>query len=172
MPEALLTAVDGQGRLLHRAGSPAIHFFDVAFLARVTQGSSRLPYHLARKKVPHIDEKGQPVTPEKENALKFEMFVFDALPLAERWLVMEAARSEEFAPVKNAEGVDSPATAKQALSELAGQWLEAAGTVVPRNEQGAVTVPLEIAPGFALDAEEFKQKVAPGRNITGPAYWE
>ena len=57
------------------------------FLRRVTQGATRLPFHVARKKVPHLDAAGQPVSPTTENALKFELFVFDALPLAERWLV-------------------------------------------------------------------------------------
>ena len=55
LPDDLTHATDANGRLLFRAGSPAIHLFAVDFLRRVTQGASRLPFHIARKKVPHLD---------------------------------------------------------------------------------------------------------------------
>lgn len=172
MPEELLEATDPEGKLLHRAGSPAIHIFDVDFLARITQGSTRLPYHLARKKVPCLDADGKPIDPAKENALKFELFIFDALPLADRWLVLEALRSEEFSPVKNADGVDSPATAKRDLSNLAGDWLERAGVMVPRDAKGNVAVPLEVSPTFALDHHELAARVGPNRSIEAGTYLE
>jgi UDP-N-acetylglucosamine/UDP-N-acetylgalactosamine diphosphorylase len=172
MPDELVQATDALGRLLYGAGSPAIHLFDVNFLSRVTRGEGRLPYHVARKKVPHIDADGNPVNPTKENALKFEMFVFDALPMADRWLVMESPRAEEFSPVKNAEGVDSPATAKQAISNLAGMWLEGRGAKVPRDGDGNVSVPLEVSPRFALDAVEFAARVWSKRVVDSPTYFE
>jgi UDP-N-acetylglucosamine/UDP-N-acetylgalactosamine diphosphorylase len=172
MPKSLIGMVDDQGKLLHRAGSPAIHIFDVDFLTRVTQRTSPLPFHLAKKKVPCIDENGNPVTPQKENALKFEMFIFDALPMAERWLVMESPRSEEFSPVKNAEGVDSPKTAKHAIIELAAKWHELAGVAVPRDAEGKSAVPLEISPRFALDHEEFKERVPADHEVKEAKYWE
>jgi UDP-N-acetylglucosamine/UDP-N-acetylgalactosamine diphosphorylase len=172
LPDDLTNKTDARGKLVFGAGNPAIHLFDLGFLRRVTQGATRLPFHIARKKVPHIDESGRPVTPAKENALKFEMFVFDALPMADRWLVMESPREDEFFPVKNAEGVDSPATAKQAMSNQAGRWLEAAGARVPRNADGNVTVPLEVSPRFALDADELKARVWPGRVVDAPLYLE
>src|SRR4029077_9108687 len=124
------------------------------------------------KKVPHVDVDGQPINPTTENALKFEMFVFDALPMAQRWLVMESPREEEFSPVKNADGVDSPATAKQAMSNLAGRWLEAAGVKVARHADGNVAVPLEVSPRFALDAAELAARVWPGRTIDSATYFE
>src|SRR5262249_13629289 len=145
MPDELIHAKDVDGQLTYRAGSPAIHLFDLTFLRRVTRGESRLPYHIAQKKVPHIDSTGAQVNPAKENALKFEMFVFDALPMADRWLVMESPRAEEFSPVKNADGIDSPATARQAISNLAGRWLEDRGAKVRRDAEGNVSVPLEIS---------------------------
>ena len=95
-----------------------------------------LPFHVARKKAPYVDESGRPVQPDKENALKFERFIFDVLPLAERWAVVETSRREEFAPLKNATGADSPEAVKQAISDLAADWLEAAGVTVPRTEGG------------------------------------
>jgi UDP-N-acetylglucosamine/UDP-N-acetylgalactosamine diphosphorylase len=172
LPDDLLHATDAAGKLLHRAGNPAIHIFDVEFLARITQGEARLPYHLARKKVPHVNEKGEVVKPEKENALKFELFIFDALPLADRWLVQEAQRSEEFSPVKNADGVDSPATAKRDLMNLAGKWLEQAGATVPRDAAGNVVVPVEVSPRFALDHRDLIGKLPRGFVVEEPTYLE
>jgi UDP-N-acetylglucosamine/UDP-N-acetylgalactosamine diphosphorylase len=172
LPDDLTHATDASGRLLFRAGSPAIHLFAVDFLRRITQGAGRLPFHIAKKKVPYIDADGQQVNPTAENALKFEMFVFDALPMAQRWLVMESPREEEFSPVKNAEGVDSPATAKQAISNLAGRWLEQAGVKVPRDRTGNVAVGLEISPRFALDAAELAARVWPGQVVERPTYFE
>jgi len=164
LPESMARQTDDEGRPHLWAGNPAIHLFDVAFLGRVT-GAAGMPWHLARKKVPHVDEHGRPVTPEKENALKFERFIFDVLPLAERWTVLETDRYEEFAPVKNAEGADSPQTARQAISNLAADWACCAGLDVPAD------VLVEISPLFALDAEEFAAKVkGPGR-IDRPTYW-
>src|SRR5207247_2175484 len=98
--------------------------------------SRSLPFHVARKKVPYLDEAGTVQQPAKENALKFEMFIFDVLPLAERWTVVETGRREEFEPLKNATGPDSPQTVKQALSNLAADWLEKAGVKVPRRDNG------------------------------------
>lgn len=172
LPDELAHRADGRGDLVYRAGSPAIHMFDLEFLRRVTRGATRLPFHIARKKVPHIDTAGRPVNPAKENALKFEMFVFDALPMADRWLVMESPRAEEFAPVKNADGADSPATARQAVINLAGAWLEKAGAKVPRDQAGNVTVPLEVSPRFALDADELAARVWPGRVVDRALYLE
>jgi UDP-N-acetylglucosamine/UDP-N-acetylgalactosamine diphosphorylase len=171
LPEDLARETDAEGNLRLRAGSPAIHVFDVAFLDRVTRGRTRMPYHVARKKVPHVDANGNPVKPERENALKFELFIFDVLPLAERWTAVETSRREEFAPLKNATGADSPERVRQAISDLAGDWLAQAGVNVPRRPDGSVAVPLEISPLYALDAEEVKAKVNSKLRIEGPTYF-
>lgn len=170
MPAAVARQRDEQGQLKFWAGSPAIHIFDLEFLGRVTQGHTRIPFHLARKKVPHLDAAGKAVTPQHENALKFEMFIFDVLPRADRWTVVETTRPEEFEPLKNATGPDSPATVKQALSNLAGDWLTKAGVTVPRGADGNVSVQLEISPLYALDAAELAAKVEKGLVIQGPTY--
>jgi len=172
LPDDLARQTDEQGGLRIWAGSPAIHIFSVDFLRRVTQGHARIPFHVARKKVPYLDANGKLVQPQKENALKFEMFIFDVLPLAERWTVVETTRREEFEPLKNATGPDSPETVKGALSNLAADWLEKAGVAVPRNADGSTAVPLEISPLFALDAEECATKVTSTAKITGPMFWK
>jgi UDP-N-acetylglucosamine/UDP-N-acetylgalactosamine diphosphorylase len=172
LPDELANQRDEQGRLRLWAGSPAIHLFDVAFLRKVTKAADSLPWHLARKKVPYLDEAGQQVEPSKENALKFERFIFDVLPLAERWSVVTTTRQDEFEPLKNATGKDSPATVRQAISNQAGAWLQQAGVAVPRNGQGDVAVPLEISALFALDAKELARKVTAGEKIAKARYWE
>ncbi|HZY89544.1 MAG TPA: UDPGP type 1 family protein, partial [Gemmataceae bacterium] len=169
LPGDLAKRTGPGGRLFLWAGSPAIHFFDLDFLARVTDGPTPMPFHVARKKVPHLDESGREVQPRKENALKFERFIFDALPMAERWTVVEASRREEFVPLKNATGADSPEEVKQALSNVAADWLRAAGAAVPTRGEDAA-VPLEVSPLFALDAAELAAKVGPGTVIDGPTY--
>src|SRR5262249_38168113 len=123
LPESLAKQTDERGGLRIWAGSPAIHIFDLDFLDRVTRGAARIPFHVARKKVPYLDATGTGQQPTKENALKFEMFIFDVLPLAERSTVVETGRREEFEPLKNATGPDSPATVRQAISNLAADWL-------------------------------------------------
>jgi UDP-N-acetylglucosamine/UDP-N-acetylgalactosamine diphosphorylase len=165
LPKHLAEERDANGQLRLWAGSPAIHIFAIDFLARITQGTSRLPFHYARKKVPCLDASGQLVQPEKENALKFEMFIFDALPMAERWTVVETSHREEFEPLKNATGKDSPETVKQAISDLAADWLAQAGVAVPRREDGKAALALEISPLYALDAEELAKKVDRGLRI-------
>lgn len=159
LSEDLLRRRDEQGRLWLGTGNPAIHIFSVSFLERVIQAAVQLPFHAARKKVPHLDGAGRLVNPEQENALKFETFIFDLLPLAERWTVVEADRREEFAPLKNATGADSPQAVAQAQSNLAADWLNQAGIAVPRDPSGNAAVPIEISPLFALNAEELLRKV-------------
>jgi UDP-N-acetylglucosamine/UDP-N-acetylgalactosamine diphosphorylase len=112
-----------------------------------------LPFHLAHKKVPCLDESHVLVEPEAPNAYKFERFIFDVLPHARRALVVEADRTQEFNPVKNSSGVNSPDDVRQSMSQLHADWLRAAGVNVPEG------VPVEISPLYAVDAEELTRKV-------------
>jgi UDP-N-acetylglucosamine/UDP-N-acetylgalactosamine diphosphorylase len=152
------------GSLRFAAGSPAIHFFSVDFLRRVASGSgdSGLPFHIARKKVPHFDPTtGNPVSPASENALKFERFIFDALPQADRWLLVGITHEAEFAPLKNADGADSPLTVCQAQSRLAANWLASRGIRIQRDDHGIPTVPVEISPLVALGPDDLKRLQLP-----------
>ncbi len=172
LPESLARQTDERGRLRIWAGSPAIHVFDVGFLRRVVGEGVKIPFHVAKKKVPYLDEKGALVQPERENALKFELFIFDVLPLAETCTVVETSRREEFMPLKNASGADSPETVRQAQSDLFADWLDRAGVVVPRRADGSAAVALEVSPLFALDAEELAAKVDRSLKVNGPTYIE
>ena len=72
------------GSLKFNAGSIAIHALRVSFVERLNAGGQlQLPWHRAEKKVPYVDAAGNPVKPDKPNAVKLEQFVFDAIPLAD-----------------------------------------------------------------------------------------
>lgn len=159
LPSELAQARDPHGTLLYRAGNPAIHIFAIDFLEKVARGEHRLQYHIARKKVPYYDaEQDKVVVPECENALKFELFIFDALPMAKRWLAVETTREEEFAPLKNLTGHDSPATVRELMLAQARRWL------------GLLDGEVEISPLFALDAAEARAKLPSSFHITQPTY--
>jgi UDP-N-acetylglucosamine/UDP-N-acetylgalactosamine diphosphorylase len=171
LPLELASQTDEHGRLRLWAGNTAIHLFSIDFLDRVTRGGATgLPFHVARKKVPYLDESGTLAQPAKENALKFEMFIFDVLPLAERWTVVETTYQHEFAPLKNATGRDSPETVARALTNLSGEWLEQAGVNVPRRPDGEPAFALEISPLLALDAEDLATRLNRSLRIDGPTY--
>ncbi len=159
LSEEEMLARNPDGSLMYNAGSIAIHMLRRQFIEELTAGEFSLPYHRAHKKIPHIDEKGQLVQPREPNGYKFETFIFDALQYTRNAVIMEVDRTQEFSPVKNASGINSPQTAMQALCNLWGGWLEAAGIAVPRDEHtGDVLGKLEISPLYALDVEEFVQK--------------
>ena len=149
LPKSILEERTPAGAIRFAAGNTAIHVWSLAFLKRLTSGAGRLHYHQARKKVPYYDpERGERVTPTSENAVKHELFIFDALPLAERHLTVGIGR-DEFAPLKNAAGADSPATVAAALSERGRRLLAGAGYTLPED------VPAEVSPLVALDADEL-----------------
>lgn len=141
------------------AGNIAVHVFNLSFLRRLTTGGVKLPYHRAIKKVPCLDDDGRTGRPAEPNAVKFETFVFDTLPLARRALVVETDRREEFEPLKNARGDSSPASLRQAMSNLYAGWLDRLDIQVRRRPDGSAAVPVEISPLLAIDAEELSGRL-------------
>jgi UDP-N-acetylglucosamine/UDP-N-acetylgalactosamine diphosphorylase len=109
--------------------------------------------------VSHVDKDGNMVKPSAPNAVKLEMFVFDALPLADSAVILQTLRSEEFSPIKNAAGEDSLTSSLHDQVRRAAAWLEAAGITVPRDADGHVAAAIEISPLYADSAEELAAKV-------------
>ncbi|KAI0673774.1 nucleotide-diphospho-sugar transferase [Trametes maxima] len=124
---------DAKGELAFRAGNIANHFYTTDFLRAVEAFEDELAFHIARKKIAHVDvASGAAVKPAKPNGMKLEMFVFDVFPFTKRFAVLEVARAEEFSPLKNAPGTgaDDPDTSRRDLLAQHRRFLEAAGAKV------------------------------------------
>jgi UDP-N-acetylglucosamine/UDP-N-acetylgalactosamine diphosphorylase len=157
LPMAIQRETDPAGKLRYLAGSVAIHMLDRDFIRRMAAGGPgvALPFHRADKKIPTIDATGQPVKPEKANGVKFEMFVFDALPFAHNTLVIEARRADDFSPVKNADGVDSPKTCREDQLRQFARWLKGNGAALATDATGLPAIACEISPLFGYDEDSF-----------------
>jgi UDP-N-acetylglucosamine/UDP-N-acetylgalactosamine diphosphorylase len=165
LPDELAYATNADEGLKFNAGSIAIHALRVSFIERLTRsGRLELPWHRAEKKVPYVDADGNPVKPEKPNAVKLEQFVFDAIPLAKNAIVYETDRAEEFSPVKNADGVDSPATCRRDQIRRAARWLSSAGVEVEMKGKEPAGV-IEISPLFAATEEQLQQQTLPIKRV-------
>jgi UDP-N-acetylglucosamine/UDP-N-acetylgalactosamine diphosphorylase len=146
------------GSLVFEFGSIGIHIISTVFVEKLNRGGFALPIHRAVKKIEHIDANGSTVTPAEPNGVKIETFVFDALPLASKSVILQTVRSEEFAPVKNAVGENSPDVTRRMMTARAAGWLESAGLSIPRKADGSPDCVIEIAPTFALTSEDVKAK--------------
>jgi UDP-N-acetylglucosamine/UDP-N-acetylgalactosamine diphosphorylase len=116
----------GDGRLKYWQGSIAVHLFGVDFLMRLIDRKTDLPLHAAHKKVPFMNQQGEPVEPDKPNAYKFERFVFDTIPMASKVMCLEVPREEQFLPLKNADGPHGPEGVKQSYQDYFGRAVEIA----------------------------------------------
>ncbi len=159
LPADLAGARDDDGHLVLWAGNVATHYIELSFADALTANGFALPYHRAVKVVPYLDDAGLQVTPIAPNAIKFETFLFDALPMARATITVEVAREEQFSPIKNAEGPDSPATCRRDVNRLYASWLRAAGVEVATTDDGE-PVDLEIDPRCALDANDVAARLA------------
>ncbi len=169
LPDELASQTTAVGGLAFWAGSIAVHALELDLVERLTAGGGRLPLHRAIKRVPYIDVDGTLVNPSDSNAIKFESFLFDALPFARATVTVEAERADEFSPIKNATGDDSPATTRRDLNRLYARWLAAAGVAVPHGADGEPLHDVEVDPRFALDAQELGQRLPPGTIVDGPS---
>ncbi len=159
LPRELAVArVAGNARQFD-AGSIAIHMLSRSFVERLTKDPDRfaLPWHRAEKKVAYVNERGERITPATPNAVKLETFIFDAIPLAEKAIVLQTERAEEFSPVKNATGVDSAETSRRDMIRRAAAWLTRCGYDVPRRRDGEPDATIEISPLLALDADHLRE---------------
>ncbi len=129
-----------------------------------------LAIHMARKKVDHVNQRGEPIKPAEPNALKFERFIFDTLPFANKVAVLATERDEEFMPLKNKAGNDTAETVHLAMRRRATHWLRAAGCTFEVDQDNLIAHPVEISPLFALTLDEFVKQTSIPKQITGPTY--
>lgn len=109
--EEMAEEVDENGELKYGESHILCNLFSLKAIEKISE--MNLPYHIAFKKAKYLDKTGNLVCPDKPNAYKFEAFLFDAFESLDDFAVMRVKRENEFAPVKNAEGVDSPETARK-----------------------------------------------------------
>lgn len=106
---------ESDGTLTYRYGVILNYLFRVDQLRKTL--SCNLPLHRAFKSVACLAEDGTTVKPEKPNGYKLETLVLDMVHMQENCLLYEVEREREFAPVKNATGVDSVETARALLKK-------------------------------------------------------
>lgn len=167
LPADLASAREGDGHLVLWAGNVATHYIELPFADALTANGFALPYHRALKIVPYVNDAGVRVAPTTPNAIKFETFLFDALPMARATITVEVAREEQFSPIKNADGADSPTTCRRDVNRLYASWLRAAGVEVANGDDGE-PVDLEIDPRIALDATDVAVRLAHLAPISTP----
>lgn len=113
MTDEMITRREADGTLSYNYGVILNYLFQVSILTDIM--NDHMPVHVVNKKVPYIDENGELVKPSEPNAYKFETLVLDMIHMQKSCLSYEVERSHEFAPVKNADGVDSVVSARELL---------------------------------------------------------
>jgi UDP-N-acetylglucosamine/UDP-N-acetylgalactosamine diphosphorylase len=164
LPASLRDARDADGQLLFRAGNIAAHMLARGFVEDLNRGGRlHLPWHLARKKLKTVAADGRPT---EVDGVKFETFVFDALGATDASVTLEVERRHEFSPVKNATGLDSPATCNADLARHFAELAAAAGHREP--PLGADGLPrIEIDPRHAETPEELRARAAHPESVAG-----
>ena len=168
--QELTEAKDDSGNLLFNAANIANHFYTTEFLKKIKDFEGELEYHIARKKIKHVNEQGELISPSANNGIKLELFIFDVLPYSERFVVLETARKDEFSPLKNAPGSkdgDSPDTSRADIMAQHVRYVQAVcGSVAPGRNGAAPT--FEISPLVTYDGEGLE--ALSGITILTPKY--
>ncbi|KAJ8923702.1 hypothetical protein NQ315_010283 [Exocentrus adspersus] len=153
--EATANLRDKDGNLVFSAGNICNHFFHTDFLNKVAaEFEHELKLHVAKKKIPHVNEKGEKIKPDVANGIKVEKFVFDVFQFANKFVTWEVPRISEFSAMKNADSVgkDCPSTSRRDLLNLHRSYIEKAGGKVTCDE-------VEISPLLSYAGENLEIRV-------------
>lgn len=116
MTESMKYAKDENGELKYIESNIVNHLLNIQVLEKIQ--NEKLPIHKAIKKMNYIDKDGNIQTPTEPCLIKYESFIFDYFNKVDDVTILRVERDEEFAPVKNKEGVDSPDTAIKLYNNL------------------------------------------------------
>ena len=111
LPEKMAEETDQNGELKYGESHIMCNLYTIDAIEKISKET--LMYHSAFKKNAYIDENGREIVPTEPNSYKFESFIFDAFEFFDDIAILRGKREDDFAPVKNKEGVDSPKTAKE-----------------------------------------------------------
>ena len=171
-------------KLKFRAANIVNHYYSFEFIESIQEWEQKLPHHVARKKIPYIDtEKGETIKPEKPNGIKLEQFVFDVFPFLElkQFACLEVDRKDEFSPLKNAKGDDSPETSRQDILQQGTRWVKAVGATVTSEQSDAdgvevsplisyVSTPIaHVCKVLTLSSGRRRSRVPQGQGDQGPS---
>ncbi|CAF0969476.1 unnamed protein product [Adineta ricciae] len=170
------TKSESSDELLYNAGNICNHFFTLDFLQDVCQKhENELRYHVAKKKIPSVDNHGNHVSkPTEINGIKLEKFVFDVFPFSKTFAVWEVRREDEFSPLKNESGAkDTAATCRRDLMLQHVRWLQQAGADLPNDIEKHIDTTgktCEISPLVSYAGEDLE--FANGRKLDLPIFFE
>ena len=111
LPEKMAEEVDANGELKYGESHIMCNLYTLEAIEKISKDT--LMYHSAFKKNSYLDENGIEIIPDQPNSYKFESFIFDAFEFFDDIAILRGKREDDFAPVKNKDGVDSPKTAKE-----------------------------------------------------------
>ena len=167
---------DKTSNLEYCYGNLAMHQFSIKFIEKIcndTHGKYALPIHVARKKIPFYDSKQRQTTkPQENNGIKLEFFVFDTFQYSEKCTIYNIKREEEFAPVKNAIGDNSPLTARIAFSNYWKKQIIKNGGKFANENYEKDELFVEVSPLFGYlpyGDQQFKKRVN-GQTFVLPLY--
>ena len=115
LPKEMSEELDENGELMYGEVNIGTYLYNRSVLENLA--NAKLPYHAAFKKSGYLNIDGQFIEPEAPNVFKFETFIFDAFTRYDNMTIMRVKREDEFAPVKNRTGNDSPETAVKLYNE-------------------------------------------------------
>ena len=116
LPTKMAEQRDRHGELKYGESHIMCNLYTIEAIEKISKET--LMYHSAFKKNSYIDEEGNEIIPEEPNSYKFESFIFDAFEFFDNIAILRGKREDDFAPVKNKEGVDSPKTAIELYNAL------------------------------------------------------
>lgn len=166
LPEKTSELKRSDGKLTFNAGNICNHMFSVDFLEKVCMSyEKQLKLHVAKKKIPYVNEVGKRVSPDKPNGIKIEKFVFDVFQFAENFLTVQVLRDEEFSALKNLNeaGKDCPDTVKADIFKLHKKYIEKAGGKVGGGDVCEISSLLSYA-GEGINS------LVKGKTLSSPVY--
>lgn len=151
------------GQLVYNAANICNHYFTIDFLKDIVYFHEKdLILHMAKKKIPYVNDDGERITPKISNGIKIEKFVFDVFPYARNFAVWQGIREDEFSPLKNCDsaGQDCSSTARTDLLNLHRKWLLKAGAKDVGDD-------VEVSPLLSYAGENLRQ-IANNQSFAGP----